>query len=656
MTDRQANLSLSDDFESPTHEAWLALIEKMLKGGDFEKRLVSQTADAIKLQPLYQQRADAQAIGRGRVASTWGLCQRIDHPDPKIANELALADLEQGAYCLALVSPDSATARGYGLACANLDDLDRALKNIALDMITLRVEPSSSARRTAALIAALVARRGITPAQTNIAFGLDPLGAAMAAGNLADDWSTVGARMAKTVLALRDKGFGGALITCDTRPIHEAGGSEALELAAALAMAVTYLRALTDAGLSLDDSVQHLSWTMAIDADQFTGIAKLRALRALWARIEEASGIPPRPINIHAETAWRMMTKRDPSVNMLRATMVTFAASVGGADSLSVLPYTLPLGLPDELARRIARNTQTILMEETNLWRVTDPAAGSGAYETLTDELCERAWALFQEIEAAGGMAQHLTSGAFQKTVAATRTAQERAVAHRKAPITGTSEFPNLSEMPETTLNIAKPDPRIPPETRGGTPDQAFDDMVDQLAKGGTIASITPPPSARLAFDKLPSLRRAAPFEKLRDAADAHASKHGKRATVFLANLGPVSEHTTRAMWITNLLAVGGIDVTINEGFTNTSDIGLAFAESGALAACICGADKTYDQLAETTAQTLKTAGAGYVALAGKPGPSEGELQAAGVDTFIFAGVDVLLTLETLHGVLSIAA
>ena len=195
-------------------------------------------------------------------------------------------------------------------------------------------------------------------------------------------------------------------------------------------------------GHGLDAARDALSFLLVADADEFLSVAKFRALRRLWARVEEACGLAPKPIRLHAETAWRMTTRRDPWVNLLRTTVAAFSAGIGGADAVTVLPFTTALGLPDAFARRLARNTQLILLEEANLWRVADPAAGAGGFEALTDALCEKAWALFQEIEREGGIVESLARGSLQARIAAVRAAREKAVATRKEPITGTSEFP----------------------------------------------------------------------------------------------------------------------------------------------------------------------------------------------------------------------
>ena len=270
----------------------------------------------------------------------------------------------------------------------------------------------------------------------------------------------------------------------DGRIIHNAGGSEAQELSFVIASAVEYLRALETSGLPLDTARDMIYFRLSADADEFLTIAKFRALRKLWARIEEACALAPKPAYVAAETAWRMMTRRDPYVNMLRTTIAITAAGVGSADSIVALPHTAALGLPDAFARRIVRNTQLILLEESNLARVADPAAGSGAIEDLTQKLCSAAWTMFQEIENAGGAWAALEARLIQTKVAAVRTERQQAVARRKDALTGTSDYPNLDEAPATVLGVAP---------------------------------VTPPKEAatKLTTDALPRIRLAEPFEAL---------------------------------------------------------------------------------------------------------------------------------------------
>src|ERR1700751_3212451 len=294
---------------------------------------------------------------------------------------------------------------------------------------------------------------------------------------------------AKVVGGLMGRGFKGPFVLACGRPVHDAGGSEVQELAFALSLGVAYLRMLEAGGIALDHAREALSFRLAPDADQFLTMANFRALRLLWARVEEACGLTPKPVFIAAETAWRMLTQRDADVNMLRATMATFAAGLAGANAITVLPHTLALGLPDGFARRVARNTQLVLLEESNLAKVSDPAAGSGGIEALTRELCNAAWVLFQETQKAGGLFAALEQNVIQRKVAATRAAREVNIAKRRDVLTGASEFPNLHEG----------------------------DIAVLYTKPIVLPSYG---EAKFKFLPLAPMRLAAPFEALRDKSD----------------------------------------------------------------------------------------------------------------------------------------
>jgi methylmalonyl-CoA mutase len=310
-----------------------------------------------------------------------------------------------------------------------------------------------------------------------------------------------------------------------------------------------------------------------------------------------------------------MLTQRDPYVNMLRATMATFSAGLAGATAITVLPHTLALGLPDAFARRVARNTQLILLEESNLAKVTDPAAGSGGIENLTQALCEAAWALFQEIEKAGGVFAALEQNLIQRKVAATRAVREANIARRNDVLTGATKFPNLHE-PYVAVIDAKP------------------------------IELAPYGEAKFTFDALAPLRLAAPFEALRDRSDEILKAKGKRPSVFLANLGTPADFTARATFAKSLFETGGIEAIDSEGFADPAALTAAFKTSGAALACLCSSDKVYAQRAEAAAKALQTAGAQHIYLAGRPREHETALRSAGVSEFIFAGGDPLAVLE----------
>src|SRR5262245_31623334 len=401
MTAPADELPLATEFPAATRDEWRRLVEGVLKGAAFDARLVAKTYDGLAIEPLYGRKADARPVAGRAPGTAWWIVQRVDHPDGAAANAEALHDLENGATALALVFAGGVGAYGYGLA-AEEGTLARVIAGIHLDA-GIVLDLDAGACHPGKDLAALVQRSGVAAAATNIRFGYDPIGTAAASGASPTPWADVAPAFAAAIGDLAAQGFRGRFACADGRLIHNAGGSEAQELAYALAVAVDYLRALEAGGIALDAARAMIYFRLTADADQFLTMAKFRALRILWARVEDTCGLAPAPPFVAAETAWRMMTRRDPYVNMLRATIAVVGAGLGGADAITVLPFTLALGLPDRFARRIARNTQLVLLEESNLAKVADPAAGAGGIEDLTDKLCRAAWAAFQEIDAAGG-------------------------------------------------------------------------------------------------------------------------------------------------------------------------------------------------------------------------------------------------------------
>jgi len=649
MTDQPLATRLASEFPAATRDDWMKLVEGVLKGGKFEKKLVSHTYDGIRIAPIREKAAPAVQPVRAE-AAPWGVAQRVDHPEPAEANALALQDLEGGADSLTIVFDGAAAARGFGLRIETLDDLDRALAGVMLDLIHVRLDAGMNGRQAAAFLLALAQKRGHELSDLQIDLGLDPIGAMAASGQMSAPWEVVAQRSAETAAALSSMQFAGTIFLADGRPFHEAGASEAQELAGVLASGVAYLRALEDGGIGLIEARKLISFLLVADADEFLTIAKFRALRRLWARVEAASGIDPRPIRLHAETAFRMTTRRDPWVNMLRTTVATFSAGLGGADSVCVLPFTTAMGLPDAFARRVARNTQHILLQESNLWRVADPAAGAGGFEALTDELCAKAWEIFQQIEGEGGIVASLCAGAFQGRIAQVQAARAVNIAKRRDPITGVSEFPHLAEVPVTVL--MEPPSSAEHAAAAASPDAkpvpAFADLIAAAADGARLADLTVRPAGvtPVALPALPVHRSAAPFEALRDRAERIERETGARPLMFLANLGPIAEFNARASFARNAFEAGGISAPGNDGFPDHVAMVEAFAQSGAGLACLCSSDAIYAEEAASAARTLKDAGCRAVYLAGRPGELEPALREAGVDVFIHAGMDLLAVLE----------
>jgi len=627
MTDPKT-LPLAAEFAPATPDHWRRLVDAALKGAPFA-RLESRTHDGLTIEPLYERARAAVPVSGRAPGAAWTLMQRVDHPDPAAANAQARDDLDNGATGLVLVFAGSVSSNGFGLdpspatLARTLDGIDLAA-GVAID---LNLSPAT--RRVVGDLAALIKSHGITPASVKLCASINPIGGLAATGRSPQSWNDASQNFAAMVGALARDGFRGPFAVADGRVIHNAGGSEAQELAFALASAVAYLRALEAGGMTLEAARDAIYFRLSADAEQFLTMAKFRAVRKLWTRIAEACGLAPKPAVIAAETAWRMMTRRDPYVNMLRATIAVTAAGLGGADSITVLPHTAPLGLPDPFARRVARNTQLILLEESNLARVADPGAGSGALEALTQQLCTAAWSLFQEIEAAGGVWAALEAGAIQDRVAAVRAERQDAIAHGADILTGTNQFPDIHETAPAVLDVAPP-PLPPPSAAAGAV---------------TVAA-------------LPRLRLAEPFERLRDASDQILAHTGMRPKVYLANLGTPAEFTARATFAKNFFEAGGIEAVASEHAAPTAPsaaapdhaaLAAAFKASGAALACLCASDKVYERDAAAAAAALRAAGARHIYLAGRPGEREAEYRNAGVATFVHAGCDALAILEAAH-------
>ena len=600
---------LASAFPAYAEADWRKAAEAALKGASLET-LVSKTSDAIAFGPLAAGRTGPRAMRAD--GGPWKIMARIDHPHPGDANAQALEDLASGADGLRIVFSGAGGAHGFGLAKWDSAALHAAFEGVRFDAdihieLDLGVESEAQARN----FAALVARSGAEPSQCFISFGLDPLGALARSGKRSRGWAEEAGALAASVAALRGDGFRGPFVVADGRAVHDAGGTPAQELAFALGAGVAYLRALSERGGSLDAARAAIALRLAADADQLVTISKFRAMRLLWGRVQEACGLAPAPVSLQAETAWRVMTARDPYVNVMRSAMGAFSAGIGGADSVCVLPFSQAVGLPDAFARRLARNTQLIELRESHLGFVADPAAGAGGFETLTQALCEKAWALFQTWEALGGLPEAIVRGEVQKIVAASAAALARDAARLKAPITGVSAHPDIREVRIDTS------PATP--SRVEFPGEAF-----------------APPMA--------PMRLSAPFERLRDAAEAISPK----PAMFLAAMGPLAAHARRVGFAREFLEAGGIAVLADAGAAAAADSAERFVQSGAAMACLCGADEAYAQGAADFARALKAVGAKHVILAGRPGEHEAAWREAGIDGFIFAGADAPATLENL--------
>ncbi|MFF8935870.1 methylmalonyl-CoA mutase family protein [Streptomyces paradoxus] len=585
-------LELAGEFPDVPHEQWQRLVAGVLRksgkdveGAEAEEALSTALEDGLRTRPLYTARDSAPEPGlpgfapfvrggraEGNTLGGWDVRQRHTVAD----SGPVLTDLENGVTSLWL---------GVGGCGIPVPELGRVLDGVHLDLAPVVLDAGSDVEPASRELLRLYEERGVAPDQVRGNLGADPLGQEARSGQRG------GFAPAAGLARLCAEGYPGLrALTVDALPYHEAGGSAAQELGVSLATGVAYLRELAGAGLSIEQACAQLEFRYAATADQFLTIAKLRAARRLWARVAEVCGAPRAGAQLqHVVTSPVMMTRRDPWVNMLRSTIATLAAGAGGADAVTVLPFDHALGLPDAFARRIARNTSTILIEESHLARVIDPAGGSWYVERLTDELAHAGWEFFQRIERLGGQAAALRSGDLARDLAETWQARTGRLAERREPITGVSEFPFLAEKPVV---------------RESAPEQP---------SGG-----------------LPRVRRDEAYEALRARSDAHLAATGSRPRIFLAALGPAAAHTARLTFASNLFQAGGIEPVTQGGFE----------ESGASEAVLCSSDALYAEQAEAVAGQLKAAGATHVFLAGRPG------EHPGVDSYVFAGCDAVAVLS----------
>ncbi|MEM8701019.1 MAG: methylmalonyl-CoA mutase family protein [Pseudomonadota bacterium] len=643
-----------ENYTSASEERWWESVDKALKGVPREK-LFGATEDGVRIAPIYARRTDSPARNLRASMDNWTITQRIDIPDPGAANAQILEDLGGGADGLDLVFCAARAPGEAGVWAADLGGLETLLQNVLLDLVRVRLDAGAGTPQAIALLLAYLERQETDPAGIDVSSGHDPFAWAATRDTGSRVREETLRQCADLSLAVADAGAAGAQIrtmNADGTIWHNTGATQAQELGLALASATAQLRVLSQTGLAAESWAELISLTLAAEADQFGTIAKARAIRALWSSVLDGADLPQTPVNLHMCSSYRMLTRNDPWVNLLRNTVAAFAAGIGGADSVSVLPHTQAVGLPDAAARRLARNTQAILLEESSLAKVLDPAAGAGAIEDRTDRLCDAAWGFFQEIEAAGGLAEALDQGLVQAHVAKARAARSKDVARRKRPVTGVSEFPNLAEKPVSVLGTgdagplqgAPVDMSALPEPGTGLWSAALKDALLAGKRAPGMSGAAPAEAPDLNGDRL-----SAPYEALRDAAVRFEDVTGKQPVVFLATLGSLAQFSARATWSSNAFAAGGFRTVEAGEVSSIDDLVAAYTNSGAKLACLVSSDDVYETMAIGAAEALRAAGVHQLYLAGRPGERETDLNNAGVGSFLFAGCDLLALLRDAH-------
>ena len=613
-------LGAADPFPPAGRDAWRALVVEVLRKAGrevdaddpaaVEAALATPTDDGFAVPGLAgpDDLPDAPAglpglppfvrgaRPEGSATAGWLVRQRYAVPAgtaPADGHDVLLAELENGVSSLWLVLGDAGGPP--------VDALPTLLEGVFLDLAPVALEAGRDGPAAAETLLRLAEEAGAGAIAGSL--GLDPLLDRTRGGEALD----AAYRDAVVDLSRRAAAEHPGLVTvvADGLPFHEAGGSDGQMLGAALAAGVAAVRTLVDAGLAVDDAFARVEFRLAATADQFGTLALFRAARRCWDRVGEVAGASPaaRAMRQHAVTSPAMMTVRDPWVNMLRTTVAAVGAGLGGADAVTVLPFDTALGVPDAFARRIARNTQALVLEESHLADVIDPAGGSWAVESRTDALAHAAWDVFTGLERRGGIAAALDDGSLAADLEATWSAHAARIATRRDPITGVSEFPNLHEtLPRREV--------VPATDRAGG---------------------------------LPRRRWATVFEDLRDRADA-AADAGTRPAVLLATIDTPARSTARASFARNLLHAGGVDTVEGPGGTDPDAIAAALREAGTTVAVLASSDRVYAEHATPVAAALTAAGATRVLLAGPPG-SEGDADVAG---HLFTGCDAAALLHDL--------
>ncbi len=699
-----------NEFPPTPYEEWRKAVDKFLKGALFEKRLVTKTYENIDLQPMYRQE-DIEGLPHldslpgfapylrgttplGYVASSWDVAQELPYGTPAAFNEALRADLARGQNAVNLVldrptlagtNADQAEADDVGkggLSISSVADLAQALDGVDLENTPLFIQASTSALTFTALLAALVKTQGKSLAKVRGAIGMDPLGQLARDGRLPRDLDGIYAVMAQLTAWAKANAPHLQTITVQGSPYHNGGASTTQELAFALATAVDYVRAMQARGLSIDDIAPRIRFSLSIGSNFFMEIARLRAARLLWAKIVQAFGgnETSQKMSLHARTSAWNQTVYDPHVNLLRATTEAFSGAVGGCDSLHISPFDELLRVPDEFSRRVARNTHTVLREESHITRTVDPAGGSWYVENLTDSVGRKTWGIFQEVEKQGGMTKALAAGWPQSQIADIAAKRAANIAKRKDIFVGTNMYPN---MKETRIEPAPVDPWAVQSERatalkqhrasanGGQKQTALDALakagangveaaIQAALAGATLGEIAQ--AARTGAKAGPTInavhahRGAQAFEALRQAAETYVARTGQRPEVFLATMGPLTQHKGRADFSTAFLGVGGFETIYPSGFSTPDEAADAALASGAKAVVICSTDATYPEIVPALVQKLKKASPDLIVLlAGYPADHVDAFKAAGVDDFIHLAANCQALLSTLQKKMGVA-
>lgn len=689
-----------DEFTPPTDEEWKAACEALLKGAPFEKKMFTKTYEGITFDPMYTRKHTEDILPKGvmpgmgdylrgvdaagYIGKPWGIAQACDETLPAENNELLRHEHDKGATIYHIVL-DTASRTGVdarqaeavgdtGTSVTTVEDMHVLLTGLDLAKFPLYVYAGANAVPLLALVAAARRASGEDMAEVHGIVGADPIGALAADGKLpasldahydslaaAARWATVNAPHLRTVFVRSDVYSNG-------------GANDVQEVASVLATATAYLRALCERGLTIDEAASQIAFAFSMGANFFLQIAKLRAVRPLWAQIVGAFGgsAEAQKMRIHARPALFFKTIYDPYVNMLRNTTEIFSGVVGGIDSFESAPFDEPIRKGDEFSRRIARNVQIMLQEEFGLLQPIDPAGGSWAVETLTRQMKEKIWAEFQRIEKEGGIIAALRAGSLQESVAAVLAARFKNADLRRDRIVGNNMYPNMTE---TLLETRAEDTAALKAQRTADIDAYLSDIdvkhlgealaslrqahsvdhaVEAALAGATIAELMTAVTEGNGAETVTAIaphRWSERFEALRQRTEEYKAEKNDNVKIFLANMGPIPQHKARADFTTGFLQVGAFEVLGNDGFKTVEEAADAARASGADAVVICSTDATYPEIVPALAPKLhEVLPKARVFLAGAaPKDLLETYKEAGIDEYISVRANCYEILESLQ-------
>jgi methylmalonyl-CoA mutase len=648
------DLEIRRHFPGPGLEEWRQEATRSLQSFPLEDLTVT-TDDQLKIRPLYTRadRPPMPVVLHRRDTGGWQACCPVDLREADEAVLEAARGLARGGQSLwlRLDRRSSSWGRiGIGVMARMLEVADSA--PVYLD--GRGVTPA-----LAAIFAAAAEKTGKGAAALRGGFDFDPLASLAADGTLPWSLSACFDLMAEMVLWSDERAPGLRAVSVSTVQYAAAGATAVDELAYALATGVEYLHRLEAAGVTPDIACRRLRLIMPVGRDFFMELAKLRAVRALWARVADACGVPPGDAScpVHAMTSPRTLSIYDPWVNILRGTTHVFAAVAGGADVITVLPFDSALGKPDGDAHRLALNTSTILREECRLGHVTDPAAGSYFVDSLTHDLAIAAWNRFQVIEEAGGMVAAMRSGSVSRDLARNLSARREEIATHRELVTGVSTYPNPDEVPPTRT-VADRSERVSPDDQEtavrrafGLEEGSFGSAIASAGDGITLAELIEILPGRAEPEKIAALaseREGHPFESLRRLSDRHRDRTGERPRVMLTTIGPASDHRQAVDFATSLLAAGGVAAVASESVDDAASATAALRSSGSQSVIICAAPGLLADAAPKLARDFKVSGAQRVLVAQRPDEHEALWRASGVDGYLFPGCNAVAVIEDL--------